>query len=231
MEPEKFNQGYAKAVAGRCSKFILQAPSQASLATYISRIAKAEELTFLTKDVIGKLSEKVSTFRDAASITEAAAQYMASNPKGKFSEEALGEVMQSTESKDDEVAVRILLGVYLGRFGMVQKALLDAEDPYALINKLLWLNTFMLNDTVLKGQRHPKVWTTKWNMELKAALREIQGDKKEAPSIGLSTFAATQEALVELRTRAQSFLVPETNLIGAILYRLIAALKGASNAN
>ena len=231
MEPEKFSSGKGRAIANRCSPFVLEAPTESTLCRYISRIIKTEKLPIDDKDLIRKIAQASnSEFRTAAGHLEGISQTLGAKGKGyKVTEADILSILKASEAPEDEIAVRILIGVYTQKFSLVQKAILDAGDSYALINKLLWTNSYCLNKHVLKGERHPKVWGNKWGDKLIAMVSDYSESNKDsvvADSVKrMNVYAATQSALVSLRQQAASFLVPEQNLISAILYQLVRDLR------
>lgn len=230
MEPDKFNTGKGRALANRCSQFMLEAHPRENILKFIARIAKNEKMDYLDKKLANKIVDNCNgELRTAASLVESLAQYAANLEKGeKVTEEALGEVLKSMETADDKVAVRILIGAYARKYSLCQLALLDSSDSYALINKMMWLNTFMLNNYVLKGERHSKVWKNKWNEQLLNLVSKTGEKDNWLQRNQLTVYAAAQSTLVRIRQQAASFLVPENNLIGAEIYNLIAHLKALS---
>jgi DNA polymerase III gamma/tau subunit len=166
MEPEKFSTGAGRAIANRCAQFILEPHSKENIIRHLSRIAKAEDMGYAGEKILTKIADNSNgEMRTAASLMESLQQYAASSENGKVSPDELDEVIATTSTKDDECACRIMLGIYAGRFSIVQRALLDAQDSFGLINKLIWLNSFMLNVHILGDEKHSKVWWNKNNIE------------------------------------------------------------------
>lgn len=224
MEPEKLK----KAMINRCTQFVLQQPSKDKIVKLLKRVSKREELSYVTEEFLEKIADNSSgEMRTACNLLESVTQYVASlekTPK-KLSDEDLNEILATTETKDDVIAIQVMLAVYARKFSYAQKCLLDATDSFGLINKMIWLNSFMLSNYVLKGEKHPKVWWTKHNADLLRRTKELLSNQPDLEKKQLNTYAATQAALVKLRQEASSFLVPEQNLIGAHLYQLINQLK------
>ncbi len=226
MEPEKFSSGAGRAIANRCAQFVLEPHPKENIIRFLTRIAKKEEMGYVNEKVLNKIAENSNgEMRTAASLLESLQQYAAAEG-GKVDTDSLDEVIATTSTKDDEVAIRILIGVYALKFGVVQKAILDAQDSFGIINKLIWLNSFMLNNYILKGEKHPKVWWSKHNGDLKKKFDELAEKKVIIDENQLHMFATTQTYLVKLKQQSASFLVPEQNLIGGVLYECIDALKG-----
>jgi DNA polymerase III subunit gamma/tau len=226
MEAEKFSSSHAgKALANRCSPFVLEALTKDNIIRHLTRVAKKEEMDYVNEKILSEIANNSQgEMRTAANLLEALQQY-ASATEGKITSEDIDEVIASVSSKDDEVALRILLAIYAKKFTAVQKAVLDAQDPFGLINKLLWMNGFMLSVKVLNGEKHQKVWWSKPNQELKKKAQGLIENNFLNPKQELQTYAMTQVHLVRMRQQAMSFLVPEVNLIGALAYELILELK------
>lgn len=227
MDPEKFSSGKSRSLSNRCSQFVLHSPTTVDLCRFISRVSKAEGMV-MEKSMIQKIAQaSCSEFRTAAFHLEALSQLIGSRgKKSKVQTEDIINVLNASETVEDELAVRILLGVYAKKFSIVQKAILDAGDSVALVRKLLQVNAYMLNQHVLKGERHPKVWTNRWGDNLVSL---VDSHSKNYPDLAMADpknrlriYASTQAALVNLSQQAASFLVPEQNLISAVLYQVIA---------
>lgn len=220
MEPEKLH----RAVQNRCTQFVLKPHDKDNIMRFCRRIAKREKMEYVNKKMINKIANNSNgEMRTAANLLESLSQYAASG--AKISTESLNDVISSTTTRDDEVAVMVMVGIYAMKFSVVQRSLLEATDSFGLINKLLWLNGFMLNYHILKGEKHPKLWFNKNNLELRSKVEGLVQEKHLEEKNKLHIFALTQTYLVRLRQQASSFLVPEQNLIGGILYDLIKELK------
>ena len=114
----------------------------------LKRIAKAEQLSYVTEDILTKLAANSNgEMRTAANLIEALVQSVGTDAK-KVSPEDLEAAISTTVSKDDDLAIVILLGVYAKKFGMVHLALLDVQDGFGLINKMMWLNVLMLTNAL-----------------------------------------------------------------------------------
>jgi hypothetical protein len=132
------------------------------------------------------------------------------------------EALNSTESADDMLAVRILGAVYANKFRVVQKDLLDVQDGFKMIGTLLRLNSFLMNALVLKGEQHKAVWWSQQNKDIKEAVATHgKVDDKKA----LDAYAAVQSELINLRLQSSGFMVAEQTMISNALYRATLALK------
>lgn len=224
MDPAKFQSGNGKAIANRCTQFVLQPHSEADLLKQAKRIRKGEDLTYLDDDALTKIVQSCnSEMRTLANLMQAAAQYyegLDKKPK-RLKEEHLSEVLGSSESSDDKVVVNIMTALYSMQFKEVQRAVLNISDGFRVIQRLTQAAQFMLNVAVLGGQKHAKVW---WTPEHRA----IHANTK-ALKLSLGDLALVNEALVNVKARAASFQVTPEELLSAELYRCIKnrqALKG-----
>jgi hypothetical protein len=183
------------------------------------RIAKGEDMKYLSKDLI-KLVVKNSNneMRTLANLMQGVQSYyegLSKKPK-QLDEEGLVEVLRSSESNDDALVVKVIVGVLTGKYAQVHRALLDVAEPFTFINKLTYAASFLLANTVLEGSRHPKVW---WNNTNKEIVSQLKSTK-----VTLGAYAALNECLVNIKAQSASFTVDETSLVSARLYRLIKDL-------
>jgi hypothetical protein len=132
----------------------------------------------------------------------------------------LASIISSTETADDRLAVQLMAGLYKLQFKVVQRALMDVQDPFAFIKKCQYIAQFMLYSAVAEGQRHPKVWWTQQNKEVHSATRDLK--------LSLGTLAAVNATIVRTMSQAMSFQVPATDLLSSDLYFLIKQLAEAA---
>lgn len=219
MEPEKLKQAFKN----RCSQFVLEQQSKANVTKYIKRIAKAEEMPYVEGKVLDRLAENSNgEMRTAAHLVESLQQYVSGKGSKKVTEEDVNEALSSMESVDDQLAVRILVAVYALKFKVVQKTLLDVQDGFRMINTLLRLNSFLLNQEVLGGEKHRAVWWSQQHIDLKNGVKEHSKlDDKQR----LNAYAKVQQYFVNLRHMSGAFMVPETALISDACFQAIQALK------
>lgn len=220
MDPTKFTQGDGTAFSNRCKQFVLQPHSEGDMLKQAKRIAKGEKMKFVIDDEDKVLLEIVRAsngeMRTLANQMESVYDYyhgMEEKPKRLKVKEVLS-VLESTKSADDALVIQVLLGVYGGKYKAIQRALMDVTEGFQFINKLLWANSFMLNNFVLDGKRHRKVWWSPTNKEL----------SKQAGEVSLGVLAGTNAALVETKAQASMFQTTPEELLSARLYRLIKEL-------
>lgn len=223
MDPAKFATGDGRAIANRCTQFNLEPHSPKELLKQAVRIATKEEMHYVLDDDRAALKAVVrncnNEMRTVANMVESLQEYyegLEKKPK-VLGKEHVGEVLSSTESSDDLLAAEILYGVYGGSFAVVQKGLLKATDGFGLINKLLWANAYLMNITVLNGERSNKVWPSQAAKKLQEMLKR----KDVLEGKVLRVVAAVNECLVLTKAQAQAFATSPEELLSAKLYRCI----------
>ena len=223
MEPEKLLQ----AIKNRCSQFVLEMPSKANIIRFLKRIVKAEEMMYVPEELLSTIAEYSNgEMRAAAHILQSVQQYahgMEKMPK-TLSKENIEAALTSGEANDDMLAVRVMVALYARKYRAVHLALMDVQDHFRFILTLLRLNTFMLGQHMLQGEKHKSVWWSKQHIELK------NGTDKHAKipdKMHAIVYGMVQTALVELKFRSSSFLVPEVNLMSSVLFETIQKLNKA----
>lgn len=217
MDPSKFGSGNGKAIANRCTQFVLEQHSDEDLLAQAVRIVKGEGMSYLKdKELLKKVVESSnSEMRTLANLLQGIRDYaegMDKLPK-LLDEKAIGTVLQSAEDQDDTLIADIIAGALTGKFGLVQKSLLGVADGFQCVNKLMWASSTLLNLCVLEGARHPKVWPS--------AITKGVAAKTKGLKISLGLYAGLAEVCVNLKVSASSFAVGEKELISARLYRFI----------
>lgn len=219
MEPEKMLQ----AMKNRCSQFVLQAPEKAHLVKFIKRIAKNEDMTYVSDDIAGIIAENANgELRSAANLLEALGQSVAGTGSKKVTKEDINKALSTAESLDDQLAVRILTAVYANKFKTIQRDLLDVQDPFKLIGSLVRLNSFLMNSNVLKGEAHKAVW---WSQINKDVLKGVKEYSRISDENKLVAYATVQNHLVDLRIKSGGFMLPETVITSACLFNAIQDIK------
>ena len=221
MEPEKLHP----AIRNRCTTYVLEAYQQADIVKYVKRIAKGEELDYVTDEVMEQVATNSNgELRTAANLMQAMMEYvdgLEKRPK-KLKPEMVEQALRSTETKDQEIAVTALVGVYANKFRHVHRALLDTQDGFRMVKALLFMNTFLLNHTALKGEKHRAVWYSQQNKDLLDGIKEFSKVKEGKE---LEAYATVQSHLVDMQMRAGQFSVAETSLISATLFNAIKDIK------
>lgn len=221
MDPSKFVSGNGKAIANRCAPFVLEPHSNGDLLKMAIRIAKGERMKYVNKELLKTVVRSSDQqMRKLANLMQALRDYYygLDTKPAMLEESHIASVLSSTESSDDVLVVQVVVSMFCGKYAMVQRALLDVSDGFAFINKLLYASSFLLNNAVLDGARHPKVW---WSATNKAIM---EGLKKAQVKPTLGQLALVQTSMVELKARAGSFAVGEVELVSATMYRVIKDL-------
>jgi DNA polymerase III gamma/tau subunit len=216
MDPSKFTTGNGKAIANRCTQFVLAPHTNKDLFAQGRLISKSEKMTYLGEAEL-KTIVKASSFemRTLANLLQSVANYYEGLPKKPktLDENSISEILQTAVSSDDALVVQVIVNTLLGKYALVQRALLDVKEPFQFINKLMYSASFLLSNNVLGGARHPKVWSNPTNRDI---LKALQNSK-----ITLGQYAALNEAMVNIKAQSASFTVGEIDLLSARLYRLI----------
>lgn len=216
MEPEKM----MASIKNRCSIFVLTPQDEAGLTKYLKRIVKREELSYMTEDIIKKLvMNSNGEFRTAASSLEALDQYVKGSKKKKVSAEDVDNALETADSQDEDLAIRVMACIYAEKFGKAHRAIIDVVEPFKFINTLIRLNTFLLNTEVLKNDSHKSVWFSKQNTDTKNSVKEVL---KKPP---LEAYALVQSHFLSMKLKSLSFALPESSLISDTVYSAINDLK------
>lgn len=216
MDPSKFQSGNGKALANRCSQFVLEPHTQGDMLKQALRIAKAEKMTYVMdeeRSLLKTVVRNCQEMRTLSNLMESLQQYydgMDKKPK-LLSKDNVSAILASSESADDVLALTVMEAVYKGAFKVVQRSLLDVKEGFTFINKLMWLNSYVLNNMVLEGARHPKVFGSQHARTLASRAKDVS----------LGQLAACHATLVEVKSQAAAFATSPEELLSARLYRLI----------
>lgn len=230
MDPSKFESTQnGKAMANRCQQFILKPPSDEDLHKQARRIMKGEGITFISKEQREILVSTCNReMRSLANLIQGAASYhvgMGKNAPAVLSDEDLAEVLSQSQSDDVVSAVRFLTCIYNHKFVAAQREILNVADGFGMINKLLNLNWFLLNDAVLKGARHPNVWANPASLKLKQQVGELQTMKAIPLMQQVERYGLVQSALSRLKAQSQAFAVNESMALSEFAFSTIQNLK------
>lgn len=222
MDPSKLQSGDGKAIANRCKLIALEPHTPSDLLKQALRIAKGENMSYVLDEERSLLKSVVRAstgeMRTLANVMENLHDYyngLSKKPK-MLSTAHITEVLSSSESNDDRLAVDMMVALYSFKYAQVQRCLLEVGDAFSFLRKVCYLSSFMLNNTVLEGARHPKVWWSPSNKELHSKTKNLQ--------LNLGTIAAVNATLIRVQSQAASFQVPATELLSSELYFLIKGL-------
>lgn len=222
MEPSKFNSNVGKAISNRCTQFILEPHTNNDLLKQAIRIAKGEKMQYVLTEDKSILKEVVRNsnqeMRTLGNLMQALQQYydgLEKKPKS-LTKEHISSILSSVESSDDKLAIQLMIALYNLKYAKVQRCLLDVVEPFSFLKKLGWLSSFLLNNAVLQGERHSKVWWSASNRELHTSIKNL--------SLSLGTLAAVNSKIIQIQAQAASFQIPATDLLSSELYLLIKEL-------
>jgi len=222
MDPAKLSSGTGRAIANRCTQFVLEGYSDEELRKQAMRIIKKEAMKYALPVVDSIVQNCDREMRTLANLLQAVNQYyegLAKKPK-KLSDEDIAAVLKSNSTTDEKTAVNVMLALYKLDFASVQRALLDVEDGFRFVSMLLSANMFLMNSAVLKGERHRKLaWWSKTNKDLSASV------KKEGLKLSLRTLATVNEMLVDCKIQSTVHALPPEELLSARLFSIIRAIE------
>lgn len=221
MDPSKLSTGNGKAIANRCEQFSLSAPSEESLTTYVKRILKGEKMKYAQSNKIVERIVAQSNFeyRTAANLVQKLQNYAQGLDKlpEKLKSSHVESVFSSAQSSDEDLAVKVLLSVYAGKYRDVMRSLLDVQEGVRFIQLLLDGNSFLLNLQVLQGEKHPGIqWWRQSNRKL--------AEQTKPMKLTLGQLGQTNERLVETKALINNFTVTPQEALSAKLYLLIKDL-------
>jgi DNA polymerase III gamma/tau subunit len=222
MEPEKFQVSTnGKAILSRSMQFKLEAPTKDDLKKQAVRIIKGERLSFFTKDLLAALIEDSYAHREVAKKIEGLIAYYKglTDPPEKLDPADVEDVLSGVDINDEKTAIRFLVAIYAKKFGAAQKELLDVKEGFTFLNKLLYLSAFMMNDYLLNGVKHPKVWATTANLTLKKAVttNTLPDDRKAT----LQFLARVHTTIIQYKAKAATFAIDEGLLLTSMAYELV----------
>lgn len=221
MDPTKFSSTTGKAILKRCTPFVLDAPTNADLLKQALRIAKGEKMAYvldeerkLLKDVVRACD---SDMRVLANLLQALQQYHdgLENPPKLLKSDDIADIISTVESSDDTLAQNFLTGLYTLDYAKVQRALLEVSDPFQFGRKVLWMSQYLVNVSVLNGEKSNKVWHTPANREIRSKTKGVD----------FTTLALVNAHLIRTMAQAMSFALPATDLLSAEAFFLIKELK------
>lgn len=227
MDPEKFaSTQNGRAIMNRCLQFHLKGYSDEDLTKQARRIAKGEGMTYMTKDACATIVKACNgEMRSLANLMQSTATYVdgLGEVPEKLTEEHVGEIIVGSASTDDVTAVRFLTCIYAGKFGSAHREVLNVQDGYQMVSKVLSLNWFLLNNAVLKGERHPKVWASP--LALKMVDQVSQVFEASSLSQRVNAYGLVQMELTKLKGQIQTFAVSEEMALSAFAMSTIQLLK------
>lgn len=228
MEPEKFaSTQTGRAIASRCLNIQLAKPTDPEVRKQALRILKAEGMRgYMSEEAIVALVENSdSSMRVVANNIELLKNFYEGQdkPPKELTAEHVSQVVTNEGANDDIIAARCMLAIYARKYVAAHREILNVTDGFGFINKCLWLNWFVQNQVVLKGERHPKVWGTTAAWNLWKQLGEVMGELSRENQIMMT--GEVQAAFVSLKFGSGAFAVDERMAIASTAWNLILKLK------
>ena len=229
MDPGKFEgTSNGKAIANRCTQFTLNVPTEADLHKQARRILKGESITYIDQEARQVLVENANfEMRTLANLIQGAASYydgLAEKPE-KLGPEDITAVLKASGGEDAVIAIKFLTAVYLGKFSAAHKEILGISDTFGFINKAMNMNWFVLNEAILKGTRHPKVWGNKYDSILVNQLKDLLDYVPMAQRVDI--MGMVQSRLMRLKSQAMTFALPEMMALSEFAYQTVQEVKAA----
>lgn len=232
MSPEVFATSQnGKAMANRCLHLSLEAPTLESMVLYGKRIRKGEDMAYLTDDQVKLIAQNANgEMRNVANIIDKVQMQVASMDKTpkKVDDSLIEKVLASSVATEDQLACRILIGLYGGKFSVVQRNLLDVEKNggFSIVTKMTWLNSHLLNSHVLKGERHSKVYFSPANKIIMAAVKKAAIPEWEKKA--LTSYCEVNSALADIKLSITTQSIPTDVLLTSRLYQCVKTIKQAT---
>ncbi len=219
MEPGKWTSGTGRALANRCQQFVLEAHTEEDLLKQAKRIAKGEEMDYAEKVLKTIVRNCNGEMRTLANIMQSVANYvdgLDKRPK-KLDKDALSTVLSTLTANDERTATLVLQALYAGQYKVVVRHLLDVQDGFQFVTKLMWGAQHLLAVAALGGAKHPaiKSWS-KMNQELERATKSL--------NLSLGQLALVNEAMVNIKGELLTHGANAQELLIARLYRVIKLL-------
>jgi DNA polymerase III gamma/tau subunit len=159
MEGDKFSTNQlGRALSGRCTKVVLQAPTKDDLVKQATRIVRGEKITYLDSAAIEYIVDNCeSSFRQLANILEGVVGFYAGlkDKPDSLEVDSLVEIISAADDGDEDLAGRFVTAAYLGKLQPGLRVLLDVKDKVSFLMKVCSITNFVLQNSVMKGQRHP----------------------------------------------------------------------------
>lgn len=222
MEPDKL----LPALVGRCSVIDLRLPGIDEIASRIKRIARKEKADYIDSSAAKLIAEaSAGQVRNAVAILESVIQFVeGTDNKDKDTDKVVKTAIKKVANLgDDLVAIKVLLSVYSGNVSSTHKALLDANDFNGLIQKLTYLNLFLMDHILANG--HSKVWYTSSNKKFLEYLKEKLGQDLRSWA---ETVIIVQKELNQIKMDLGTFLATDRAIFSARLNDLAYKVKRKS---
>lgn len=197
-------------IHSRVTLMSIQFPTREQIVERLRAIGKEERLKFDKEVYVACAEGSGGHVRDAIKLLEQASNLFAGDPKIK-TDKLVQVIAKSGTQESARIAMKLMLGMYLGKSKIIAKAIYDVTDPIPTMNQALRMNEYMLADRLYDGGNAPGIWHT-------ADMKRFKQDvAKYAPKTEVSTLLAAQKKLVDTRTSMQAFAVQERSLLLSML--------------
>lgn len=223
MEPDKINP----AILSRCSVFQLTHISKDDVKSRLQSI-----LEKLKKKLPDSILEKIAELsgghmRSAVQYLETVLQFAAAekNSDPKALAKSLAKALsQSTEVKEEIVAMKVLLSIYTGSVKNVMNALMDSGDNIVMLNKMSQFNQYAIEKLLVN--QHANLWHTQANTKFFTAVESRQAEKKISTGYPfLALLLKTTDAINTLKLQFGTFMLNERALLSASFIQLASSVK------
>jgi DNA polymerase III subunit gamma/tau len=215
------------AILGRCTHLILNLPEPEQIAARLEKIAEKEGINWLLKrpKILTKLAQySGGHVRNAVFGLESLIQYV--DGKGGIKkienlDQAIEEnILGVAEIADERVAIKVLLGIYLGKQEVVHRALADTDNHVSVLTKMVFLNMYLL-DSMFIQEKNKNVWHTQNNLLFKNAVASKAPYMLKKPGV----LCRIQDALMDILPEV-TMSSYKRHLMTARLSRLCRLAKG-----
>lgn len=222
MEPAAFKgSDVGLAILNRLQQFVLKAPGEDELMKYALRIVKGEQMTYVMdkeRTLLGSVVQaSAGQMRQVAHILHGLQQYwegLDEKPKRLSTKDVSVVIDSAFEGDDEQLLLDVLAGLFAKDFRIVQRGLMDVQDPFGFLKKLGWATTFLMNASLVKG-KHPAVL---WMPSNRKAHEQFKRESFEVR-------AALAAAIARVQAQALTSGQPLNALLSSELYYVIQGLK------
>jgi hypothetical protein len=215
-----------KAMLNRCIQFQLESHNNSDLLKQAMRIAKGESMKYmmdeektLLKTVVKNSNGEMRTLANLMQQAQMYAEGLDKLPK-LLTKEQLAEVVDANTIKEDRLAIEFMIGLYTNKYKQAHRATMDVVDQRHFINQVGYIAKFMLDNAVMDGQRHPKVWWTPANKEVHGAVGKL--------GLSVGTYAAVNYEVLRVKAESLSYQMPASELLTIMAYSFIKSQSKAS---
>ena len=210
-------------ILGRCTRLDLTLLSEAEVVGRLATIAAVENMEYMTQELLTEVAASTGGhMRNAVQALEGIHNYVGGlqtvPEHADLVRQISSEVLQTANVAIERICTKVLLGLYLSKPAVVCSGLLDCSNDQfiSVVNKMIWLNQYLIDVEALKGQQNTNVWHTLENKTFKKVV------EAKVPTLTLLTKLRVHDLLVNLRSQMQTFAVPERALSTALLGKFAA---------